>query len=78
VIAVISEMRREKNRAGISLNAPLKRAEVYAPAEQLGHIKLGQQDILDTLKIDELVLVEGQGGGLKVEGYPNIGFTVTA
>ena len=76
VIAVISEMRREKNRAGISLNAPLKKAEVYAPAEQLGHIKLSQQDILDTLKIDELILVEGQGGGLKVEGYPEISFTV--
>lgn len=77
VIAVISEMRREKNRAGISLNAPLKRAEVYAPAEQLGHLKLGRQDILDTLKIEELVLMEGQGDGLKVEGYPDIGFTVT-
>jgi hypothetical protein len=50
---------------------------VYAPAEQLGHLKLGQQDILDTLKIEELVLKEGQGGGLKVEGYPDIGFTVT-
>ncbi|MFH2111100.1 MAG: valine--tRNA ligase [Candidatus Bathyarchaeota archaeon] len=77
VIAVISEMRREKNRAGISLNAPLRRVEVYAAAEQMGHIKLGRQDILDTLKIEELVLVEGQGGGLKVEGCTEVGFTVT-
>jgi len=77
VIAVISEIRREKNRAGVSLNAPLSRVEVYAPAEQLGHIKQGRQDIVDTLKIGELGLTEGQGGGLKVEGYPDIGFTVT-
>jgi valyl-tRNA synthetase len=77
VIAAISEMRREKNKAGVSLNAPLRRVEVYAPAEQLGYLKLGRQDILDTLKIGELVLREGQGGGLKVEGYPDIGFTLT-
>jgi valyl-tRNA synthetase len=77
VIAAISEMRREKNKAGVSLNAPLRRVEVYAPAEQLGYLKLGRQDILDTLKIGELVLSEGQGGGLKVEGYSDIGFTLT-
>ena len=77
VIAAISEMRREKNKAGVSLNAPLSRVEVYAPAEQLGYLKLGRRDILDTLKIGELVLREGQGGAVKVEGYPDVGFTLT-
>jgi valyl-tRNA synthetase len=76
VIAVISEIRREKNRAGVSLNAPLSRVEVYAPAEELGYLELGRQDIVDTLKIGELVLKEGPGGALRVEGYPDVGFTV--
>jgi len=77
VIAVISEIRREKNRAGVSLNAPLSRVEVYAPAEQLSRLKQGERDIMDTLKIEEFILREGQSGGLKVEGYPDIGFTLT-
>jgi valyl-tRNA synthetase len=77
VIAAISEIRREKNRAGVSLNAPLTRLDVYAPAEQLSHLEMGRRDIVDTLKIGELALAEGEGGALKVEGHPEIGFTLT-
>ncbi len=77
VIAAISEIRREKNRAGVSLNAPLRRVEIRAPGEQLRLLRLGERDIVDTLKIEELVLAEGAGEGVKVEGYPDIVFTVT-
>ncbi|OGD45045.1 valine--tRNA ligase [Candidatus Bathyarchaeota archaeon RBG_16_57_9] len=77
VIAAISEIRREKNRAGVSLNAPLKRVEVWAPGEQLGRLRQGRQDIVDTLKVEDLVFTEGDGGAVKVEGYPEVGFTVT-
>jgi valyl-tRNA synthetase len=77
VIAAISEIRREKNRAGVSLNAPLRRVEIRAPGEQLSLLRLGERDIVDTLKIEELVLAEGGGDGLKVEGYPDIVFTLT-
>jgi valyl-tRNA synthetase len=77
VIAAISEIRREKNRAGVSLNAPLRRVEIRAPGEQLRLLQLGERDIVDTLKIEELVLAEGGGDGLKVEGYPDVVFTLT-
>jgi len=76
VIAAISEIRREKNRAGVSLNAPLRRVEIRAPGEQLRLLRLGERDIVDTLKIEELVLAEGAGDGLKVEGYPDVVFTL--
>jgi len=77
VIAAISEIRREKNRAGVSLNAPLRRVEIRAPGEQLRLLRLGESDIVDTLKIEELVFAEGAGEGVKVEGYPDVVFTVT-
>ncbi|HEX9913627.1 MAG TPA: class I tRNA ligase family protein, partial [Candidatus Bathyarchaeia archaeon] len=77
VIAAISEIRREKNRAGVSLNAPLRRVEIRAPGEQLRLLRLGERDIVDTLKIEELVFAEGAGEGVKVEGYPDVVFTVT-
>ena len=76
VVAVIRDIRREKNRAGISLNAPITRVELYAPHEMLGYLEQGRQDILDTLKIRELIIDMGQGA-LKVEDYQDISYNLT-
>ena len=77
LIAAISEIRREKNRRGVSLNAPVKKVTVYAPEEQIAMLRQGERDIMDTLKIEELgYSVEG-GGETSLEEYPDVGFTLS-
>ena len=77
VIAAISDMRREKNRRGVSLNASMKSVKLYTSGENAEALKLGSGDIKDTLKIESLEIVAGDGGDAKLEDYPEIGFTVT-
>jgi len=76
VIAAISDIRREKNRRGVSLNASMKSVKLYASGENAEALKLGSGDIKDTLKIESLEIVAGSGGDAKLEDYPEIGFTV--
>ena len=77
VIAAISDIRREKNRRGVSLNASMKSVQLYASGDDAKALKLGSGDIKDTLKIESLDIVAGGGGDAKLEDYPEIGFTVT-
>jgi valyl-tRNA synthetase len=77
IIAAISEIRREKNRRGVSLNASMKSVELYASGENAEALKLGSADIKDTLKIESLKVLAGGGGDMNLEDYPGIGFTVT-
>ncbi len=77
IIAAISDIRREKNRMGVSLNASMKSVRLYAPGGDAEALRLGSTDIKDTLKIESLEIVADPGGDLSLEDYPEIGFTVT-
>ena len=75
VIAAISNIRTEKNRRGVSLNAPVKKLTIYA-GENASDLKQGAQDIKDTLKVEELEILGGSGGEATVEEYEHIGFSM--
>jgi len=75
VIETISSARTEKNRKGVSLNKPVKVLTIYA-GEHASDLKLGAQDIMDTLKVESLEILAGVGGEAKVEAYESIGFSM--
>jgi valyl-tRNA synthetase len=75
VIAAISSIRTEKNRKGVSLNAPVPKLTIHAP-ENSDDLELGAQDIKDTLKVEELEIIAEEGGEAVVENYDSIGFTM--
>jgi len=77
VIAAISDIRREKNRMGVSLNASMKSVKLFASGDEAEALRLGSTDIKDTLKIESLEIFAGSGGDMNLEDYPEIGFTVT-
>jgi len=77
VIAAISDIRREKNRMGVSLNASMKSVKLFASGNEAEALRLGSTDIKDTLKIESLEIFAGGGGDMNLEDYPEIGFTVT-
>lgn len=76
VIAAISDIRREKNRMGVSLNASMKSVKLYAPDRYAEALRLGSTDIKDTLKIESLKIAAGEGGDARLGDYPEIGYTV--
>lgn len=76
VIEVISDVRREKNRMGVSLNAPVDTLCLYAPEESLEKLSLGEQDIKDTLKVNTIIYDSGDEGDSSIEEYPEISFTL--
>ena len=79
VIAVIRDIRREKNRRGIPLNAELEKVSVYASEPREAEaLALGIEDISATTKAENVDIHEGEGGELAVEGYPTVRFTVSS
>jgi len=76
IIAAISNIRTEKNRRGVSLNAPVMKLTIYA-GENAADLEQGAQDIRDTLKVEELEILDGSGGEAKVEEYEHIGFSMS-
>ena len=79
VIAVIRDIRREKNRQGIPLNAELEEVSIYAAdpreAEALAQ---GIEDISATMKAENVDIHEGDGGELAVEGHPGVRFSISS
>jgi valyl-tRNA synthetase len=76
VIAAISSIRTEKNRRGVSLNAPVVKLTIYA-GENAGDLEQGAQDIKDTLKVEELEILDGSGGEAVVEEYEHISYSMS-
>ncbi len=68
IMAVISEVRRDKAEKKLPLNAPIKKLTVYSEnAENIEVIKSTRADIAGTLKIAEMqVLNEKKSEGRKV------------
>jgi len=76
IIAVIRDIRREKNRLGIPLNTPLENLQIYAEnPEEAEIITIGLDSISATIKADDVDVIEGKGGSLEVEGYSSVKFS---
>jgi hypothetical protein len=60
----------------VSLNAPVKKLTLYAPEEKIEQLYSGEQDIKDTLKIENIVFKRGSVGDSSLEDYPQISFTL--
>jgi len=76
LIAVIRDIRREKNRLGIPLNNILDGLTIYsASPEESETIALGLEDISATVKADDVEMIEGKEGEFEVEGYPEVSFS---
>jgi valyl-tRNA synthetase len=76
VIEAISSIRTEKNRQGVSLNAPIPKLTIYAEDNAID-LKQGFKDIKDTLKIEELEISSVSGGEKYLEKYEHIGFSMS-
>jgi valyl-tRNA synthetase len=73
IITTISEIRREKNRKGISLNKEVSKVTLFCQNDDAEILRLGLKDIKDTLKVLEVEIVTGKGGS-NFKDYPEIGF----
>jgi valyl-tRNA synthetase len=79
VIAVIRDIRREKNRQGIPLNAELEEVSIYAADPQDAEaLALGIEDISATMKAENVDIHEGDGGELAVEGHLGVRFSISS
>jgi valyl-tRNA synthetase len=77
VMAVITEIRREKAELRKSLNTKIKRVKLYAGSSLFaGVISDNKEDIIGTCKISqfEILSEKGKGKGRKVEEFPEISF----
>ena len=79
IIAVIRDIRREKNRQGIPLNAELEEVSIYAvDPQEATDLTRGIEDIAATTKAENVDIHEGEGGELEVEGYAGIRFSMSS
>jgi valyl-tRNA synthetase len=77
IVAIIAEIRTQKNKLGIPLNKPVKKLAVYSSDEKsLDNIRLGDTDIRETLKIGEIEYSTGSGQS-NVTGYEGLSITLT-
>lgn len=76
IVAVIRDVRREKSRMGLPLNAELGRIRIYAGgASTKSALEEGIEDIAATVKASEVEVLPVKKEGVAVEGYPEISFT---
>jgi len=76
IIAVIGDVRRQKNRLGVPLNTPLEGLTIYAEdPDEAEAITLGLGDISATVKAEDVEVLEGEGGEFGVDGYPGVRFS---
>ncbi len=79
VTAVIRDIRREKNRQGIPLNAELEEVSIYsADPREAEALAKGIEDISATMKAENVDIHEGDGGELTVEGHPGVRFSISS
>jgi valyl-tRNA synthetase len=75
LVAVISEIRREKSRKRMPLNAPIKELTVHATnqvdAETLSE---ASEHITGTCKIEEITITTNEGEGVEVQGFKGVTF----
>ncbi|MEM1563802.1 MAG: class I tRNA ligase family protein, partial [Candidatus Bathyarchaeia archaeon] len=77
LIAVITEIRRDKAEKRKPLNTPIKLVKVYAGNEAFAEILAeNREDIIGTCKIQRLEILPEKGDGRPVPQYPEVNFKV--
>jgi len=75
LVAVIGEIRREKARKRMPLNAPIEELTIYGGTEENAKtLAESSEDIEGTCKIEKINILPREGEGVEVEGYPEIRF----
>lgn len=70
IIAVITEVRREKSEKHLPLNSQVRRLTVYAGEETFGKmIEQGREDICGTVKVASIEILPKKGDGRTVDPY---------
>jgi valyl-tRNA synthetase len=75
IIAVISEVRREKAEKHMPLNAQVKKLTVYAGDSETANVILsGSEDITGTCKIASFEVLAEKGSGREIAQYADVHF----
>jgi len=75
VIALITEIRREKAEKRKPLNSPIKRVKIYAGKSEFARIiSENKEDIAGTCKILQLEILSEKGDGRQIREFPEISF----
>jgi valyl-tRNA synthetase len=75
VMAVITEIRREKSEKRKSLNTPIKSIKIYAGSSEFAQIiSENKGDIAGTCKISMIEILSEKGIGRRVQEIPQISF----
>ena len=75
VMAVITEIRREKAEKRKPLNAPIKRVKIYAGKSEFARIiSENKEDIVGTCKIAQFEILSEKGNGRQIQEIPEISF----
>jgi len=75
VMAVITEIRREKAEKRKPLNTPIERVKIYAGNRKFTRIiSENREDIVGTCKISQLEILSEKGEGREIQGFPKISF----
>jgi valyl-tRNA synthetase len=75
IIAVITEVRREKAEKRLPLNAPIKKLKISAGNQEAADmIMAGAADITGTCKVERLEVHEERGSGREITQYPDVHF----
>jgi len=75
IMAVITEVRREKAEKRMSLNTQIKRLTIYAGGEGTAEIIMeGARDISGTCKVADIEIAPEEGKGREIKPYSKISF----
>jgi valyl-tRNA synthetase len=75
VMAVITEIRREKSEKRKPLNASIKKVKIYTENSEFARlISENKEDIAGTCKIMEIKILKEKGEGRQVQEFPEISF----
>jgi valyl-tRNA synthetase len=75
VMAVLTEIRREKAERRKPLNAPIRSLKIYAGnSEYAAALDAGREDIAGTCKVSEIDISSGKGEGRRVGDFAEITF----
>jgi len=76
VMAIITEIRREKAEKRKPLNAHIKRVKIYAGNSRFASIiSENKESIAGTCKISQFEILSEKGKGRQVQEYPEMSFT---